>query len=151
MDVAHIARRIAADFESAALRITTLSAPAGYQWRESPGALSWFAGDVLASTRFGASIFLSRVPFDADDPDQVHIEVRLFWNHSPGEAQRVGAHRAILWCERGRRFAGQNRSLLGRPALFLRAATIEALCDALESPIREAVAVHTPTMAAATA
>lgn len=140
--------QIGADFEAAFARLSALLAPTGHAWRQSPGALTWFAGDVLASTRFGASIFLSRMPFDPHDPDQLHLEVRLFWNRSAGEAQRAHAHRAILWIEQGRRFAGQNRSLLGRSSSFLYADTIDALCDAIERPIQIILAVDAPAVAA---
>jgi hypothetical protein len=148
MDVEDLASHIRVDFETAVARLLALPAPAGHAWRRSPGALTWFAGDVLASTRFGASIFLSRMPFDPHDPNQLHVEVRLFWNSTAGEAQRAHAHRAILWIERGQRFAGQNRSLLGRSSSFLEAGTIDALCDAIEHPIRAILTFDVPAVAA---
>jgi hypothetical protein len=140
--------QIGADFEAAFARLSALPAPADHAWRQSPGALTWFADDVLASTRFGASIFLSRMPFDPHDPNQLHVEVRLFWNSTAGEAQRAHAHRAILWIEQGRRFAGQNRSLLGRPSFFFDACTIDDLCDAIERPIRAILPFDVPAVAA---
>jgi hypothetical protein len=140
--------QIGADYEAAFVGLSALPAPAGHAWRQCPGALTWFAGDVLSSTRFGASIFLSRMPFDPHDPDQLHVEVRLFWNSAAGEAQRAHAHRAILWTEQGRRFAGQNRSLLGRSSSFFDARTIDDLCGAIKRPIREILAVDMPAVAA---
>ena len=104
-----------------------------------PSALSWFAGDIGLLTHDGSSLFLRRIPTDDHDVDQLHVEIRLFWNRS-ADKQALADRQAILWCQAGSRFYGQNRSLLPRCAAHYRAAHMTRLCSEVADDL--VVAMH---------
>jgi len=134
-----IARRIVADFAVICAGLEAIAPPAGHRWVAPPSELTWSAGDVLASTLFGgASIYLRRFPPDDYDPDQLHIELRVFWNKSPGEAQELNHMRAILWAQHGVRIAFQSRSLFPESPLYLYPAHAEDLTQQVRSILEEA-------------
>jgi hypothetical protein len=128
MTASDLARRITADFACAESRLRSIKPIPHHEWVVPPGELYWFAGDVPMSVAHGASIFLRRMPADPLLEDQIHIEIRLFWNE-PGRQDKPATHRAILWCERGPRFFGRSTSLIGSGASFFNAHCIEHLCE----------------------
>ncbi len=121
-----IGKEIAADYVAATGYFDLFAPPAGHAWMADPSALSWFAGDVRLSTHNGASLFLRRVPANDHDVDQLHVEIRLFWNRSADKRALVD-RQAILWCQTGSRFYGHNHSLLPRCAAHYRAAHMTRL------------------------
>lgn len=129
---------IAADFAHVGRHLRNLPDIPGHDWIVDPRELRWNQHDIFRSVAYGASIFLRRVPGDPHRSDQVHIEVRLFWNE-PGGRPAPGIHRAILWCERGPRFAGAGEWLIGQGGCFLHATTIDALCEELGDRILTAL------------
>lgn len=134
MTAAIRAEQIARDFAYAEAHFRAIEPIPHHAWTVAPGELYWFAGDALRSVAHGASIFLGRLPADPIIEDQLHIEVRLFWNE-PEHISTSGTHRAILWCERGPRFFGRSTSLIGDRASFFYAHSIENLCEDLSEAI----------------
>ncbi|BAI98992.1 hypothetical protein Sj15T_09900 [Sphingobium sp. TA15] len=128
MTTLDLAERIIADFACAESRLRLIKPVPHHEWLVPPGELYWFAGDVPTSVAHGASIFLRRTPADPLLEDQIHIEVRLFWDE-PWRMDKPATHRAILWCERGPRFFGRSTSLIGSGASFFYACCIEHLCE----------------------
>lgn len=131
------ADRIAADYTNLAREIICAcpSPPRHYWDVPRQRELYWWAGDVIESTRHGASLFLRRMPTDSSDPDQLHVEVRWFPKddgpHRPGHRR---LHSAIVWCEQGPRNGG-FRNLLDAPESFPKAETIESLAAAIAATL----------------
>jgi hypothetical protein len=88
-----------ADFSSAVMAVVPTE---GHEWSIDRNWDSWFSGDLVASIKgTGTSVTLRKTDAEANDPDQLHVEVRLF----RGEVQEF-AYRpisAIVWAERGAR------------------------------------------------
>ena len=126
-----VAATIAREYRLAADRIAkAIIAPDGHVWRANTRhALGWFAGDVLESVRYGASICLVREPQCWDDLDQLHIEVRLTWSRSAGQLPDLAGRRAILWVQQGPSYVGRWRDMLAPISPFLHHDTIEPLLD----------------------
>lgn len=129
--------QIRADFERLRDLAATLDPVPGHTWRAPRSELSWWAGDVLESTKSGASLFLQRESCDWHDPRQLHVEIRVFWAQQ-GEPATFGTHRAILWCEYGSRFAGKHRTLLPDSATFLYAQSLDELWEDLKDRLTRA-------------
>lgn len=116
-----IARKIRDDFNCLQFLLSRIEPPDGHCWTPAIGALTWFAGDAVESTRLGgASIYLRRALVDDYDRAQLHVEVRVFWNE-PGQPHCLDLLRCILWCEMGPPINFTSRSLLPFSAVFLRA------------------------------
>lgn len=135
---ARLADAIAAEYTTLARGlIFACPAPVGHRW-DVPRhqALHWWCGDVIESTRHGASIFIRRSSADDRDPDQVHVEVRWFrrLDERGSENLRV-RHEAILWCERGP-WGGGFRNLLGAGETFPKAETVEELAAVISATLR---------------
>lgn len=135
---ARLADAIAADYTTLARElILACPAPAGHRWdvpRRSE--LRWWCGDVVESTRYGASAFIRRVGTGDQDGDQIHVEVRWFWKNDGSDREsRRTRHEAILWCERGAR-VGDFRNLLDPGESFPKAETIEELSATIASTLR---------------
>lgn len=130
---ARLAEAIAADYTTLARElILACPSPAGHRW-DAPrhSELHWWCGDVVNSTRYGASIFLRRNGPSDYDPDQIHVEVRWFSkNDSPDVPGRRARHEAIVWCEKGPRVGG-FRYLLDASESFPKAEHIEDLAAAI--------------------
>ena len=132
----HLVRRIEAEFASISAGIQRVPAPPGHRWEVSESELTWFAGDVIASTSLGgASIFLRRDPRCDEDPQQLHVELRIFWDREPRTVQAGRQMRATLWVDHGERIGFRARSLLAADASFLHADSAEALLQQAMSTI----------------
>lgn len=134
-DLDTIRAKIAVDFAAIHESLHSIAVPAGYQWEACPSELTWFVGDIVASTRHGASVFLRRVLRDHHDARQAHIEIRLFWSENSDPKPRAGAMRATLWAEHGERIGFQSQSLLAAPATFISADDRDDLVRALRTRI----------------
>lgn len=136
-----VAATIASEYAAAAARIAAaIPAPDGHVWRANARhALGWFAGDVLESVRYGASIDLRREPQCWDDLDQLHVEVRLTWSRSAGLLPNLAARRAILWVQQGPSFVGRWRDLLAPTSRFLHHDQLEPLVDEVIARVTEAL------------
>lgn len=135
---ARLADAIAADYTTLARElILACPAPVGHRWHvPRHHALHWWCGDVIKSTRHGASTFIRRSSADDRDPDQVHVEVRWFRRlDEPGSEDLRARHEAILWCERGPRI-GCFRNLLDAGETFPKAATVEELAAVIAPTLR---------------
>lgn len=136
-DRARLAEAITADYTTLARElILACPAPAGHRWdvpRHSE--LHWWCGDVIESTRHGASVFVRRVGAENHDPDQIHVEVRWFWkNNGTDTVSRRTRHEAILWCVRGPRIGG-FRNLLDASESFPKAERIEDLAAVIAATL----------------
>lgn len=130
-----VAATIAREYRVAADRLAeAVPAPAGHLWcADARQGLGWFAGDVLESVRYGASICLWREPRCWEDLTQLHIELRVTWSRFAGELPDLTTRRAILWVEQGPRYAGRWRDLLSQTSPFLHHDTLDALlADAID-------------------
>ncbi len=135
---ARLADAIAADYTTLARElILACPAPPGHRWDvSSQQELRWWGGDVIESTRYGASTFIRRVDPDDRDPDQVHVEVRWFRRQDGvTSGDHRAPHEAILWCERGSR-VGCSRNLLDAGEIFPKAASIEELAAVVAATLR---------------
>lgn len=136
-----IESQIRAEFAFATLRLARIAAPSGHDWRSAEDSLTWFGGDVVSSTRHGASIFLDRTEPDAYDPDQFHIEMRLFWDHHDAGIAERPARRAILWATQGQRIGFRAKGLFrSANPLFLYASDIDQLLAQAIPTIEQAIA-----------
>ena len=88
-----LAERITADFAYAQAHLRSMKPIPDHEWMVLPSEIDWFAGNVLKSVAGGASIFLRRMPFDPLLEDQLHIEVRLFWDE-PVRREKPVSNRA---------------------------------------------------------
>ena len=134
---ARLADAIAADYTTLARElILACPAPAGHRWDvPQRQELRWWCGDVVESTRYGASTFIRRSDADDRDPDQIHVEVRWFRRHGERDPADRVRHEAILWCERGPRIGG-SRNLLDGNESFPKAETIEKLAATIAATLR---------------
>jgi len=137
-DRARLADAIAADYTTLARElILACPAPAGHRW-DVPrySELHWWCGDVVESTRHGASLFIRRARAEDPDSDQIHVEVRWFWREDATVALGQPArHEAILWCEKGPR-SGGFRNLLEANESFPKAERIEDLAATIAARLR---------------
>lgn len=140
---------IRASYQGMSDRIRSLViVPDGHAWQDNPSdALRWFSGDPILSTESGTSFFLNRRPYDEKDEKQFMVEVRYFWQGrnvvDQNEVSFYGheKHRVTLWCQQGRPFWGQHRSLLEDSAAFFYHDTIESLPGAVADTINRALTV----------
>ncbi len=135
-----IRAKIADDFATIHTDLRGITPPAGHRWEICPSELIWFAGDVLESTRHGASIFLRRFPRNERDGCQIHIEVRLFWSENSDPRPKAGAMRAILWAQHGEPAGFRSQSLLDASPAFIREDGREALLRTVRHCIKLAFA-----------
>ena len=135
---ARLADAIAADYTTLARElIPACPAPPRHRWDVSRRQeLHWWGGDVVESTRYGASLFIRRDSADDYDLEQVHVEVRWFPRHPDSDQERRHhRHTAILWCEKGPRIGG-FRNLLDASESFPKAATVEELAATIATTLR---------------
>ena len=123
-----IAATITADFATLAQTIAdACPAPAGHRWESPASELLWWQGDVIDSTRHGASIFLRCVDPALSEEVRYHVEVRWFPRAVDLSGVRIRERQeAMLWCTRGPRRGGFH-NLLDAPEIFPKADTVEAL------------------------
>lgn len=124
--------------------------PDGHAWQDNPSdALRWFSGDPVLSTESGTSFFINRRPHDEKDEMQFMVEVRYFWQGrnvvDQNEVSFYGheKHRVTLWCQQGRPFWNEHRSLLANSAAFFYYDTIESLTGAVAQTINAAITAVT--------
>jgi hypothetical protein len=123
-----------------------IAIPSGHAWLRIGQPLRWNMNDPLRSSLSGASLFIGLVPANAQDEHQFSVEIRYFWQRRtlqrPGKAEVFGEdrHRAIVWVEQGRPFAGMQKSLLAQSASFFYADTIAALADEVAAAVNVALA-----------
>ncbi len=134
-----LAKRIEEEFAQIGAHMSKTHPVPGHDWRAPSNELRWWAGDVLRSSRHGASVVLQRSVNDFDDPEQLHVELRLFWNDTHYE-QRFGVHRAIIWVEQGAWLYGRHKDLLAPASRFVHATSIDVLIDQIDQLIDPAIA-----------
>lgn len=76
---------------------------------------------------------------DANDPDQLHIEARVFWEGNGTEIRHMNDMRAILWAHHGEQISFRSRSLFPTNALHLNAPNLHELRIALTTHVRQAM------------
>ena len=122
--------------------------PEGHAWRgNDPDALRWWLGDPMKSTEGGLSFNIGRAVRDETDDSQFMVEVRYFWQgrtlqSEDGSLQTYSEkqHRVTLWCQQGRPFFMQHKSLLPSSAGFFYNDTIEGLATEVAAVINSALA-----------
>lgn len=122
--------------------------PEGHAWRENASdALRWWLGDPLKSSEGGLSFNIGRSVIDEKDDSQMMVEVRYFWQgrtlqNEDGTLQTYSEkqHRVALWCEQGRPFYLQHKSLLPSSSRFFYNDTIEGLATEVAAAINAALA-----------
>ncbi len=134
-----LARRIQPDFTAIGAHMARSYAVPGHDWQARPLEHRWWKGNVLQSTRNGASVMMRRCTPDDHDQRQLHIELRLFWCENDRKPHRKIGHRAILWVTYGGRICGHNRSILASSAAHLTAPSIEALIEQVDLTIAPAI------------
>ncbi len=118
-----------------------VACPAGHAWKRLGKPLLWNDGDPLHSTLNGASFFIGRAVVDEHDEHQFAIEIRYFWQRRTlqrnGRTESFGhdQHRATLWVDQGRPFAGMTKSLLEQSASFFHADDTKTLATQVAATI----------------
>ena len=151
LDLTAFDARVTAEFAALCEAVHALPLPEGHAWRKPRGELSWFAGSVLESSRYGASCHAGLLQDDDHDPRQIDIEVRWFWRREADTPERFAiSHdqcRAHLFCTQGERFWGKNRTLLVNDEPFMKADSLPALIEIIGATLTRALARAEPVRA----
>lgn len=143
--------RVTAEFAALCEAAHAIPLPDGHAWHKSRGELSWFAGSVLESSRYGASCHAGLVQGDDHDPRQIHIEVRWFWRREADTPERFAiSHdqcRAHLFCDQGERFWLKSRTLLEKDEPFAKADSLPELIEVIRTTLARALGRAQPVSA----